>query len=133
MSVADASAAVGAALSLRSDAAATACAYLQWPGGPDGVWVMVEDGRVVRVDVRAGTTATEEGARIGDSDERIRQLYDGRVTASPHKYTAGQYLTVTPVSPADSAFRLVFETEGGRVTEYRAGTVPQVEYVEGCS
>ena len=39
-------------------------------------------------------------------------VYAGRVTASPHKYTAGEYLTVVPAQPADREFRLVFETEG---------------------
>ena len=34
---------------------------------------------------------------------------------------------------ADSAYRLIFETDGQRVTEYRAGLLPAVEWVEGCS
>jgi hypothetical protein len=133
MSVAEASSALGATLELPTSADATACDYLRWSGGPEGIFVMVENLRIARVDVRSGTIATQEGARIGDSAERIRQLYAGRVTASPHKYTDGQYLTVAPSSPADSAFRLIFETEGGRVTRYRSGKLPQVEYVEGCS
>jgi hypothetical protein len=94
---------------------------------------MAENGSIARVDVRSGTMPTEEGARIGDPDEQVRRVYEGRVTASPHKYTEGQYLTVTPASAADSAFRLVFETENGRVTRYRSGKLPQVLYVEGCS
>jgi hypothetical protein len=133
MSIAEASSALGVPLGLPDDVDAAACSYLRWPGGPEGVSVMVEHLSVARVDVRSGTVATEAGARIGDSDERIRRLYAGRVTASPHKYTEGQYLTVTPASPADSAFRLIFETEAGRVTRYRSGRLPQVEYVEGCS
>lgn len=133
MSVAEASAALGAALGVPEGVDATACHYLRWSGSPDGVSVMVEHRRIARVDVRSGTIATEEGARVGDSDERIRRLYAGRVTASPHKYAEGQYLTVTPASSADGAFRLVFEIEAGRVTRYRSGKLPQVEYVEGCS
>ena len=94
---------------------------------------MADQHRIARVDVRSGTIATAEGAQIGDSSDRIRRLYAGRVTASPHKYTAGQYLTVGPASPADGEFRLVFETEGERVTRYRSGKLPQVQYVEGCA
>ncbi len=124
---------LGVALSVPDGVDAAACSYLRWPGGPDGVSVMIEDLSIARVDVRSGTTATEEGAKIGDSEERIRRLYDGRVTASPHKYTDGHYLTVIPASPADRAFRLVFETQAGRVTRYRSGRLPQVQYVEGCS
>ena len=133
MSIAEASSALGAPLGLPEGVDAAACSYLRWPGGPDGVSVMVEHLSIARVDVRSGSMATEAGARIGDPDERIRRLYAGRVTASPHKYTEGQYLIVTPASPADSAFRLIFETEAGRVTRYRSGKLPQVEYVEGCS
>lgn len=133
MSIAEASAALGVELGIPPGGDPAGCTYLEWPGAPQGVAVMVEGHRIARVEVRSGATATTEGARIGDSDERIRRLYAGRVTASPHKYTTGQYLTVTPASPADEAFRLVFETESGRVTQYRSGSVPQVEYVEGCS
>ncbi len=133
MSVAEASAALGATLELPEGADATRCDYLRWPGGPTSVLVMVEQLRIARVDVRSGTVATEEGAQIGDPADRIRDLYPGRVTASPHKYTAGEYLTVVPALPVDREFRLVFETEDGRVTRYRSGKLPQVQYVEGCS
>ena len=34
---------------------------------------------------------------------------------------------------ADSARRLIFETDGQRVVRYRAGVTPAVEYVEGCA
>jgi hypothetical protein len=29
-------------------------------------------------------------------------------------------------------FRIVFETDGQRVTRFRAGRLPAVQYVEGC-
>jgi hypothetical protein len=93
---------------------------------------MVEGGSIARVEVVSGTTATTEGARVGDSEDRIQQLYPGRVVTTPHKYTSGHYLTVKPIDAADSLNRLVFETDGHRVTEYRAGRLPQVEYVERC-
>jgi hypothetical protein len=35
-------------------------------------------------------------------------------------------------TPSDTALRLVFETEGARVTRFRVGRRPAVEYVEGC-
>ena len=102
-----ASSALGAALEAPQGVDATACDYLAHGRAVPCVLVMIEQRRIARVDVRSGTLATEEGARIGDSAERIQQLYAGRVTASPHKYTDGEDLTVVPVSPADSAFRLI--------------------------
>jgi hypothetical protein len=109
------------------------CDYASIPGLPPGMSVMVEDGVVGRVDVLKGTVPTSAGARIGDTEATIKKLYAGRVTVSPHKYTDGHYLTVVPKSQVDSAFRIIFETDGTRVLQYRAGRRPQVEYVEGCA
>lgn len=111
------------------------CSYAEWRGGPPGVRIMTEAGQIARVEVNSGGVATEAGARIGDAAARVRELYTGRIAAMPHKYVAGaQYLIVTPLAPADSAFRIVFETDStGRVSRYRAGRRPQVEYVEGCA
>lgn len=111
----------------------SACSYATLNGWPAGIGVMVDGGKVVRVEVRRGNFATSTGARIGDTEERIQSLYPGQVTVSPHKYTDGHYLTVTPTAEADSANRIIFETDGRRVVNYRAGVRPQVEYVEGCS
>lgn len=92
---------------------------------------MVINGQIARVDVNDSTIRTAEGARMGDSEQRIQEIYPGRVTVQPHKYSDGHYLVVT--SPADSGFSIIFETDGQKVTTYRAGRMPEVEYVEGCS
>ena len=44
----------------------------------------------------------------------------------------GRYLTV-PSADGDPTHRVIFETNGTRVTRYRAGVRPAVEYVEGCA
>jgi hypothetical protein len=109
------------------------CTYATLDGWPAGIGVMLDAGKVVRVEVRRGNFATSTGARIGDTEERIKSLYPGQITVSPHKYTDGHYLTVTPTAETDSANRIIFETDGRNVVNYRAGVRPQVEYVEGCS
>jgi len=131
MTLPEASAALGGALVLPAQADTAACRYVLWRGAPPGVRVMAEGGRVVRVDVDSAGVRTAAGAGIGDTEERLQRLYPGRVAVAPHKYEDGHYLTVTP-NPADSSFAIVFETTGGKVTRYRAGLRPQVEYVEGC-
>jgi hypothetical protein len=109
------------------------CAYVPWAGAPPGVRVMVEEGVIARIDVDSVGAATDAGVRVGDPEARVREAYAGRVTETPHKYVPGaRYLTVVPSAAADSAYRLVFETDGARVTRYRAGRRPPVEYVEGC-
>ncbi len=132
MSTAEASGVVTGTLGWPPNADTTGCSYLQWTGGPDGVRVMVEGGRVVRIDVEAPTVATRAGARVGDAEDRVLALYGDRVTVTPHKYTEGKYLTVRPVAAADSAYRIVFETDSGKVVRFRSGRRPAVEYVEGC-
>jgi hypothetical protein len=107
------------------------CDYPRVAGAPDSVGFMVEGRRVVRVDVFGGPTPTAEGARVGDAEERIRALYPG-VRRMPHKYTDGAYLVALPGAPGDTLGRIVFETDGARVTSYRAGVFPPVEYVERC-
>ena len=83
----------------------------------------------------AASLPTDRGARIGDTQARIEQLYRGRVVAMPAKYDPrGKYLVVRPIPPADSSRRIVFETDSTtRVTRYRVGREPEVEWVEGCS
>lgn len=108
------------------------CGYVSVTGAPDSVRFMVEGRHLVRIDVAGGRTSTAEGARIGDSERRVQELYPG-ARRTPHKYTSGNYLVVIPGAPSDTLHRYVFETDGARVTQYRAGVFPQVEWVEGCS
>ena len=90
--------------------------------------VMLVDGVVARVDVIGASVATAAGANVGDSEARIRQLYPG-ARVEPHKYTDGHYLVVDSTPRT----RYVFETDGMKVTRYRSGVIPQVDWVEGCS
>ena len=133
MAVREASALLNGALVAPAGRDTAACDYLTWRNGPPGVKVMTEQGRIARIDVDSGTTATDAGAQIGDSEARIRELYGNRVRVEPHKYTTGRYLIVTPANATDSLFRLVFETDGRRVIRFRSGMMPPVLYVEGCS
>jgi hypothetical protein len=112
---------------------ALACQHAESARLGPGVLVMLDGGRVVRVEVDSGRVATAEGARIGDTEARIEQLYPGRVTVLPHKYTDGHYLYVRSAESSDSTRLIVFETDGRVVERFRAGQKPQVEYVEGCA
>lgn len=107
------------------------CDYVKTKTGPKGILMMVENGEISRIDVTSGTVATVEGAKIGDSEDRIKSLYAGQVQVQPHKYTDGHYLVVTPKSGGEN--RIVFETDGKKVTRYRSGRMPAVQYVEGCA
>ena len=133
MTFAEADAALGGALLVPVGVDTTGCDYLVWKNGPSGVTVMFDEHHVARIDVDTTGIATAAGARVGDDEARIERLYPGRVTVTPHKYVDGHYLTVTPQAGADKRYRIIFETADGRVTRYRAGIMPSVAYVEGCS
>lgn len=132
MTLAEAEQALGAPLVLLGPRMEP-CHYVRIQDRP-GVAFMVIEGRIARVDVESpGTVSTVEGAAIGDPEERIHALYPGRVEVQPHKYVDGHYLVVTPAAPADSSHRIIFETDGRRVTSFRTGRLPEVRWVEGCS
>ena len=109
------------------------CGYVRAAALPEDVLVMLERDTVARVDVRAKGVLTAEGVGVGDAEQVVLEKYAGRVRTSPHKYTGptGHYLTVS--APPDSTHRIVFETDGRVVTNYRSGRRPAVELVEGCS
>ena len=109
------------------------CDYVRPNGLPSGSLLMVIADTVMRVDVDSGGIPTAEGARVGDTEASVLDLYKGRVTVQPHKYTGpqGHYLVV--MTPGDTTRALIFETDGKRVVNYRAGKRPAVELVEGCS
>lgn len=102
--------------------------------GIEGVGFMLVDGVIKRVDVFSGATSTASGAKIGSTEQEIKDLFPEIITVSPHQYVEnGHYLTLTPTAETLTDFRVVFETDGAVVTSYRSGKTPQVEWVEGCA
>jgi hypothetical protein len=102
-------------------------------GIPEGVSVMVVRGRIARIDVDTGAVTTAEGAKLGDTEERLKDLYGDDITVSPHKYIEkGHYMTVMGDS-ASAGKAIVFETDGQQVTMFRSGRLPEVQWVEACS
>jgi len=133
MTPAEATAAAG--VPVVAPPGAVECAYAKAEAGPAGVLFMVVEGRIARVDVRAGSPVkTLSGAGVGDSEADVQARYAGRLEVSVHKYVpGGHYLTLVPVDAGDAELRLIFETDGSQVTAMRSGKLPEVGYVEGCS
>jgi hypothetical protein len=93
---------------------------------------MVVKGKLARIDVDTGAVTTEDGLKIGDTEDRVKSVYGEELETRPHKYTDGHYLIVKGDS-ASAGREIVFETDGKKVTMFRAGRLPEVEWVEGCS
>jgi hypothetical protein len=126
-----ANAAVGGALELPQGVTPRGCDYA-FPRGEADLGFMIEQGQIVRVDVRRPDIRTALGAGVGDSEARLEALYGGRLQVSPEPHAHGQYLAVLPADTIARPHRIIFEIEQGVVTAIRAGRLPQVEYVEGC-
>lgn len=133
MTAEEARRALGGRLTVLEPGENEQCYHIVPEEAPEGVAFMVVEGRIARVDVfREASVATREGARIGDPEARILELYGPGVEVSGHRYVeGGHYLSAT--RPATDSTRFIFETDGQRVTDYRAGLLPPVRWVEGCS
>lgn len=95
---------------------------------------MLIGNRVARVDVSRRGIRTPSGVRVGDSEASVRRLFASQLRVSRHEYVpAGSYLEVVPKDRKDANRRVVFETDGRRVTYIRAGRLPEVRYIEGCA
>jgi hypothetical protein len=112
----------------------TECAYLESNSGPEQLGFMFAQGRVVRIDVFKMGIRTASSVGVGDTEDKIKQLYRGRITIEPHHYIEkGHYLIYSPKEPADSGLGMVFETDGEKVDSFRTGTLSAIALVEGCS
>ena len=132
MTLPEASAAAGRPI-VAKPGSTSECGYADPEGGPEGVSFMVVSDRVARVDVTGGPVKTRSGAGVGDTEAQVQARYADKLEVSPHKYVpGGHYLTLVPADAADAGFRLIFETDGSKVTRFRAGKEPEVSYVEGC-
>jgi hypothetical protein len=90
---------------------------------------MMSYDKVVRYDVDDAAIRTVASVGIGSTEEAVRAAYGERISVMPHHYTDGHYLIVS----GPDGLKLLFETDGSKVTTFRSGREPEVSYVEGCS
>lgn len=111
------------------------CLYLTPAGQPTPAHLafMFENDLFVRYSVENEEMAAPGGGKHGMTETELQGLYGNALKATPHKYVeGGKYLGLDVGGVA--ATKLVFETDAeGKVTEWRVGVAPQVDYVEGCS
>lgn len=62
---------------------------------------------IARIDIDSGDYATDKGAKVGDSEARVKRVYKGRCKVLRHKYLDdGHYIEIEI---------------GGRVVQYYFG------------
>jgi len=110
------------------------CYYLspKWVDKPSDFGFMMEEGKFVRYEIRTDKEAAPGGGKVGMTADALQALYNNTLQSAPHKYVeGGKTLSVAASGVAPS--KLVFETDAaGKVTSWRVGLTPQVDYVEGC-
>jgi hypothetical protein len=98
-----------------------------------GVSFMVENDRIVRIEVSDGSpVTTRSGAGIGISQSSLEAMFPGQIEAAPDFVVDGTAVQFVPADDADAQYRVVFVLEDGVVSQFRAGVLPAVGYGEGC-
>lgn len=131
MTVAQAEKAIGAPITYDTSAGGgQACRYA-WPSaGMKQIRFIIAHGVILRIDIADYEITTDKGARIGDSEARIKTLYAGDVVENPHPYIPGGHDLIVP--SADNKSAILFETDGEVVLAYRVGERKAVGWAAGC-
>lgn len=131
MTAREASLAAGATAA-NAAPADSACHFWVPPGAPAGLRLMLEHGIVVRADLDSAGPTTMDNLGVGSPVESVVVALGPSLQVLPHKYQWEQGWRSLTFSD-DSTHRLVFEVDSHHVRSWRAGLMPAVEYVEGCS
>lgn len=109
------------------------CYYLESNAKAGEPGYMIEGEKLVRYESGDDATLSAPGGgKVGMSADEIRALYRGRIEEQPHHYEGdGQYWRIKDASGGPGV--LLFEVVAGKVTAWRVGLAPPVDYVEGCS
>ena len=124
--------------SIRVDPASSphpsSCAFATIEGMSHIAFMVISE-RIQRVDVGPESSVrTVSGVGIGDSDDEVQRIYGDRTRVEPHPYDEeGRYLVYDSPEPSQRGLLLIFETDGTRVTSFRAGERGAVEAPEGCA
>ncbi len=133
MKVKDAEKASGIKIKIENDLGDASCMYAHPAKGFDGLSFMISKGWIARIDIAdKATNKTAAGAHIGSTEAEIKQLYPKPMKITNEHYGDDYYLTVASADPKQKTLRYVFVTENGKVTGFRSGREPEVEYTEGC-
>lgn len=100
--------------------------------GQAGLTFWVVAGTVERVDVDTRTITTRSGAGIGDTEERIRELFGERIHTTALPDGSGNLLAYVPKDVADATYRVMFLSNGLQITRVWAGRLPWAEELGGC-
>lgn len=96
---------------------------------------MIVDGKLARIDVLGGDFSTDKGIKVGSSETEVTTAYGGGSPLPARAFVGPpyRYLTASPKDAEDQGYKMVFESDGAKVVNYRVGKQPEVENRQGCS
>lgn len=118
------------------------CAEYRPENAPDGMLLMLVDGKLARISlIREAAVKTEKALGLGATAEDVKTAYGGKAIVTPHKYVdpPAEYITIwredrSGISyvedPEARGLRYVVG-EDGKVQTIHAGG-PAIQLVEGC-
>ena len=107
------------------------CHFLSVGAQPPVLLYMVEQGKVTRVTIRAGSPATtDKGLGIGATEAQVRAAYPN-IETQPHKYVEGGKDLFAWTEKDKRGVRYELDPQG-KVTHIHAGD-RTIAYVEGCA
>jgi hypothetical protein len=98
-----------------------------------GLFFMIEKGRLSRITVHVHGMSTTEGIQVGDSQKRVWQVYGSRV--KPEKNIYLSYPSNDPIltiESEDGRFGMSFVTEGDKVRVFYAGRLDSIRHAARC-
>jgi len=116
---------------LRQDGGSDACYVSVLERSPGNISFIFSNGIFATVVVNDQSVATSSGARVGDSEQQILDLFGDKIVATD--IPTGRNLTFVPSDPGFENDRVVFRTDGTAVVQIRAGSLPEVGAENGCS
>jgi hypothetical protein len=113
----------------EEDVYTKSCFYVT-PNTLPGTRMMIEDGRLTRIDITSRRYTTSDGLGIGADRLTMKSRYGSRLTDEPHYYEGpeGRYLTLD----LNKSISVRFEIWDERVNHWYVGRKQSVQYVEGC-
>lgn len=119
---------------LQGDAAADGGCYYLSPASEEEArpFFMIEGDRFVRYDLRSSDAAAPGGGAIGMDLPQLQALYPNAAAPQPHKYVDGGKVLRVPAVDGSQAVLVLELGADGKVSAWRVGLPPQVDYVEGC-
>jgi outer membrane protein assembly factor BamE (lipoprotein component of BamABCDE complex) len=131
MTAAQAAKALGVSVTRDEGYEGNECYYTSPRKGFKNIAFMMNGKFIMRIDINSKDYVTDKGAKIGDTEARIKRLYKGMYKVYPHKYVDNAH--DIEVRMKGGKYSIIFETDGKKVIRFRLGRTEQVGYVEGCS